>query len=146
MRTLSATLLTAQESVLNTGGSFEFIWKVILSLSGQTTRGYDKTRILSMPFLIQEDSITATVLLRNVDNSLTSIDFEMYAAIMHLGYHTGVSRSAWVAATDYVVGDIVIPTTVNGFQYRCYIAGNSGSEPTWPSDEGFRLRVKCEGS
>ncbi len=137
MRTLSATLLTAQESVLNTGGSFEFIWKLVLSRTSETTVGYDKTRILSMPFLIQEDTQTATVLLRNVDKAVNNENFEMYTAKMHLGYHTGVSRSIWVASTAYSVGNVVTPITVNRFQYRCTTAGTShSSEPTFTTDLG----------
>lgn len=41
-------------------------------------------------------------------------------------------RSIWVASVARVVGDMVRPTTPNGYIYRCTVAGTSaGSEPTW---------------
>jgi len=44
---------------------------------------------------------------------------------------------SWAASTSYSVGDIVIPTTANGFYYECTVAGTSGSsEPTWPTSVG----------
>jgi uncharacterized phage protein gp47/JayE len=41
---------------------------------------------------------------------------------------------AWVASTVYTVGDVVLPTTANGYLYICTVAGTSGTtEPTWPT-------------
>lgn len=44
---------------------------------------------------------------------------------------------AWAASTAYVVGDVRIPTTENGFRYRVKSIGGGGlsgaSEPTWPT-------------
>ncbi|KKL58163.1 hypothetical protein LCGC14_2228120, partial [marine sediment metagenome] len=54
MRSLSSTLTDEQERAFN-GGATNGIWKLILSRNGQTTRGYDKIRILSMPFVYTED-------------------------------------------------------------------------------------------
>ena len=137
MRSLSASLLEAQKDAGVTGASQEAIWKVVLSLSGQTTRGYDRARVLQIRWTGEEDSQIAEVLLQNSDGALTSIDFEYYQAILYRGYNTGVSRSAWVASTAYSIGDIVIPTTANGYQYRCTTAGTShSSEPTFPTDLG----------
>jgi hypothetical protein len=43
-------------------------------------------------------------------------------------------RSIWVASIARVVGDMVRPTTPNGYIYRCTVAGTSDvSEPTWAS-------------
>jgi hypothetical protein len=40
---------------------------------------------------------------------------------------------AWVTATAYTAGHIIIPTTANNFRYRCTVAGTSGAgEPVWP--------------
>jgi len=40
----------------------------------------------------------------------------------------------WAATTAYTVGNMVQPTTPNGYVYRCTTAGTSaGSEPTWPT-------------
>jgi hypothetical protein len=43
----------------------------------------------------------------------------------------------WQAATAYVLGDRVIPTTAAGYHYLCTTAGTSGAtEPTWDTTEG----------
>lgn len=43
-------------------------------------------------------------------------------------------RSIWVASVARAVGDMIRPTTPNGYIYRCTVAGTSaGSEPTWSS-------------
>lgn len=54
----------------------------------------------------------------------------------------GVSAAVpkWVAATAKVVGNEVIPNTVNNYTYRCTIAGTTGaSEPTWPTTIGLTV-------
>jgi hypothetical protein len=40
----------------------------------------------------------------------------------------------WVANTAYIKGDLVFPTTTNGYYYECIKAGTShaATEPTWP--------------
>lgn len=40
----------------------------------------------------------------------------------------------WAVATAYSLGDLVEPTTPNGFVYKCTTAGTShaATEPTWP--------------
>ena len=41
----------------------------------------------------------------------------------------------WAASTVYSVGDIVGPTTPNGYYYLCVNGGTSGStEPDWPAE------------
>jgi len=48
-----------------------------------------------------------------------------------------VGISNWVASTSYNVGNIVIPTTANGYTYECTTAGTSdSSECTWPTTVG----------
>lgn len=44
----------------------------------------------------------------------------------------------WTATTAYIVGHIVYPTTLNGFMYRCSVAGTtSGTEPaSWDTTLG----------
>lgn len=46
--------------------------------------------------------------------------------------------TAWAASTARAVGDVVRPTTGNGFLYRCSAAGTSdpSTEPTWPTGIG----------
>ena len=40
--------------------------------------------------------------------------------------------TTWAASTAYSVGDIIRPTSGNGYVYRCVVAGTSGgSEPTF---------------
>ena len=54
--------------------------------------------------------------------------------------HTLLGDTAWTASHAYALGDIVIPTTNNGFWYECTTAGTSGAaEPTWPTTEGLTV-------
>jgi len=137
MQDLSATLLAAQKGFGVTGAAYDALWKIVLSRSGQTTRGYDINRVMQIRYTEEEDNIVAEVLLDNSDGALvisgTPIDFEQYQCIYSCGYRTGVTRSAWVANTVYAVDDVVRPTTANGYQYRCTVAGTSHAttEPTW---------------
>jgi len=60
----------------------------------------------------------------------------------------GLVRSEWVSSTGYVelsavdanVGDIVKPTTQNGWLYKCTVSGTSDvSEPAWPTTLGATI-------
>ena len=53
-------------------------------------------------------------------------------------WHTLAGVTAWAVATAYALGDIVIPTTSNGYWYECTTAGTShaATEPTWPTTGG----------
>ena len=133
MRTLSTTLTAAQKSF-----TFVPIWKIVLSRSGQTTKGYDKTRVIS---ITQTDGEGAEIVLNNQGNLVTSIDFEHYQVVVSYGCFTSVSRTAWATGTAYALDDIRVPTTANGYQYRCSVAGTSHAttEPTWPTDLGVTV-------
>jgi len=53
-----------------------------------------------------------------------------------LGF-TSYDAATWQASTAYSVGDYVLPSTVNGYVYRCTVAGTSNSsEPTFPAYQG----------
>ena len=48
-----------------------------------------------------------------------------------------VDIPTWAASTAYSLGDIIIPTTANGYTYECTTAGTSdSSEPTWGTTVG----------
>lgn len=50
---------------------------------------------------------------------------------------TRVGGRDWAASTIYAVGDLVVPTTPNGFYYVCSVGGASDTgEPTWPTSAG----------
>lgn len=58
----------------------------------------------------------------------------------------------WATGTAYRVGDLVRPTSGNGFVYRCIAAGTShaSTEPTWPTTVGNNVTDngvtwQCEG-
>lgn len=52
-------------------------------------------------------------------------------------FYQACDPDPWQASTSYSVGDVVRPTTRNGFTYKCITAGTSGSsEPTWPTTAG----------
>ncbi len=134
MRSLSSTLLSAQRKASKLP-----LGKVVFVKS--TSRyAYTILSGILQDALITEEGITqkADVILRNNDGSLTSLDFTGYTLTIHRGYRTGVSRTAWVANTAYSIDDIRIPTTANGYQYRCSVAGTSHAttEPTWPTTLG----------
>ncbi len=53
------------------------------------------------------------------------------------GLFRSKTASAWSASTAYSVGDIVFPTSANGFVYEATSGGTSGaSEPAWPTTLG----------
>ena len=133
MQTLSATLTAAQAN-----RNYERLCKIVLSKSN-TRYGYDLSdRLLNSSLLIQPDSHSAQVALRNTDASLSALTLSGYQGVISHGYKTGVARSIWVKATAYSLDDIVTPTTVTGYQYRCSVAGTSHAttEPTWPTALG----------
>ena len=126
----------AQKSIGVDGGvTADPIWKLVLSRSGQTTRGYDRERIRQIRETEEDDSQILEVLLDNSDQALIALNFERFQGIFSSGYNTGVARTAWAANTVYAVNDIRVPTTANanGYQYRCSVAGTSHAttEPTW---------------
>lgn len=53
--------------------------------------------------------------------------------------------TTWAAGTAYVVGDVIRPTTGNGYLYKCIIAGTSHAttEPTWTTTAG---QVNTDGT
>lgn len=45
--------------------------------------------------------------------------------------------AAWTASTAESVGNLVVPTTANGYCYVCSTAGTTGTtQPTWPTTSG----------
>lgn len=51
--------------------------------------------------------------------------------------HHTLTETAWITETAYVLFDFVAPTTENGFQYECTVAGTADvGEPTWPTTVG----------
>ena len=57
-----------------------------------------------------------------------------------LGEDFEASQSVRQNSTTYVVGQMVIPTTSNGYVYRCTVAGTSGiAAPTWPTSNGHTV-------
>ena len=139
--TLSATLLASQKS-----SSYDALQKIALTY-GATTNTYLKDRIISISHSESADSHVATVLLDNADGEFTGLDLKAYKGIISYGIHTDVTRPAWQANHVYAIGDVahafangdvVIPTTPNGYQYICTVAGTSHAttEPIWPTEIG----------
>jgi hypothetical protein len=69
-----------------------------------------------------------------------SITLTADSPIFKSGHVNGLFRlrmtfTDWAATTAYTVGDVVKPTTENGYYYVCSTAGTSaGSEPTWDEE------------
>jgi len=137
MRVLSATLLSAQRT-----GGFPLI-KAIFTKTGETTKGYSFTttdRLIGLKQSDQDWLQTADVTIDNSLGNLTGLDLTGFQCIISKGYNTTVVRAAWAASTVYALLDVVIPTTINGFQYICTVAGTShSSEPTFPTDLGVTV-------
>lgn len=52
-------------------------------------------------------------------------------------FYVFAAPADWAATTAYAVGDVVKPTTRDGNEYVCTVAGTSGgAEPTWVTTEG----------
>lgn len=65
----------------------------------------------------------------------------VYNCYVDLSQCAGVTVSpygaTWVATTAYTVGQFTVPTTANGYYYKCTTAGTSASsQPTWPTTLG----------
>ena len=135
IRSLSATFLAAQKGAGVTGAAYEALIKIVLSLTDETNVAYDKTRIIKAHGIEEDDNGLVEVVLKNSDLAITAAanNFQQWQCVVSKGYYTGVARTAWAAATVYAVDDIRVPTTANGYQYRCSIAGTSHAttEPTW---------------
>jgi hypothetical protein len=72
--------------------------------------------------------------LQNTDGILTAYNFEQYQGIVSYGYITNHGTTTWAIGLTPSVGNYVKPTTANGYQYRCTVAGTTGAvEPTWPT-------------
>jgi hypothetical protein len=59
------------------------------------------------------------------------------------GLYKTLKGTAWVADTEYALGDIVVPTAglENGWKYECTTSGgdhksHATTEPSWPTQEG----------
>lgn len=51
--------------------------------------------------------------------------------------HKVWTAPAWSGSASYSLGDLVAPTTPNGYIYKVTVAGTSaGTEPTWPTSFG----------
>lgn len=87
MRTLSATLTSNQAGLFVTGLPYKKIYKIVLTRSGQATKTYTKTRIKKIIQTEKENHGVSIVLLDNSDDTLTSLDFEMYKCVISLGYN-----------------------------------------------------------
>lgn len=136
MRDLTSTLLTGQR------GQGEAICKIVLT-SGSTTKAYSRDTTDVIKKVNRKEtpySQTAQVLIENYNNNLSALNLKGYQGVISRGFHTGIARAAWAANTAYVAyvkgvsqASVVRPTTANGYQYRCVVAGTSlnGAEPAW---------------
>lgn len=53
------------------------------------------------------------------------------------GVPAGTIGAVWQPTTAYTVGNLVVPTTANGYSYRATTSGTSaGAPPTWPTTSG----------
>ena len=118
----------------------------MLSRAGETTRGYDSSRILAITHPQVPTAHKTEIVLNNSDKDIysdggaTSINFEHYQAVLSYGMRTGTARTAWAASATHTLDNVRVPTTANGYQYRCAVAGTAGSaEPSWPTNLGVRV-------
>lgn len=65
---------------------------------------------------------------------------EMLSCLRDINDSGDTDYDAWTGTTAQVVGDIVIPTTANGYRYACVTAGTTGgTEPSWTTVPGERV-------
>lgn len=75
-----------------------------------------------------------------LDYIINKADKELVCAGQPATYYEAADPTAWTASTAYSLGDAVRPTTRNGFNYECTVAGTSDSvEPTWPTTAGLTV-------
>lgn len=137
MRTLSDELTVAQKLVVDP------LIKLVLR-SGDNYKAYTREDMVFSRHIEQPDTFNALAALRNQDNAFYDLALKGYTAQLSYGYTSGKTPSAWEANTAYTtadgadIGDLVIPTTANGWVYRCQTAGTSHAttEPTWTTNLG----------
>ena len=123
MRTISSTLLTAQQNTKATPHIHIIINAVDYS-----------SRLLRLEHTEEPYRDTAIIILRNNDRLFDGLDLRGYKFRIGYGHTTAATPATWAATTAYVVGDSVQPVTPNGNRYYCTVAGTSGaSQPTWPT-------------
>lgn len=87
MRTLSATLETAQQSM-----NYDPLWRVVLTRTGETTQTYTRTRVLSISHTEEPFTQKADIILNNNDGALTALNFEHYQAVISYGMNTSAGE------------------------------------------------------
>lgn len=101
MRTLSATLQTAQEEL------GLVLTKVVFTKTGQTTRTYDNTstsnELLSVLNKEYVDFHTAEVIVDNYNDALSSLDLRGYKAVISNGYQTSAGSEYSPKPPLYVI-------------------------------------------
>jgi hypothetical protein len=84
MRTLSTSLDAAQKEL-----EYEEIYKIVLTKSGETTRTYDKDRIIRIENHTEEAyDQKVKVVVDNSDGALTDLDLKGYQAVISYGFIT----------------------------------------------------------
>ncbi len=111
-------------------------WPSGSKISARVTAGMlnafsQSPRLQHFPAIVRDENLVGSLA---PGNSTTPV--VIYTHSVDLG-----TPPSWAASTTYAHGDIVIPTTPNGHQYRmCSSSGfpdsgtSSGTEPTWGSD------------
>ncbi len=80
---------------------------------------------------------------RKQSANIDLINDTIKAALMNSSFvfdrdkHKVFTAPSWVGSTSYATGDLIIPTTANGYVYKVTTGGTSAStEPTWPTSFG----------
>lgn len=103
---------------------------------GYTPNG-GQTGVLSpLPQLVQ--FVNSMILI--LGNGLAPMLYSSSSPTSAIGNTYVITYPSWVASTDYILDDYVIPSTPNGYYYQCIQAGESGgSAPTWPIVPGEQV-------
>lgn len=85
-----------------------------------------------MTFMVSDYLLDAGI------EAMAEADQACVCAGQPLTFYEAVDPAAWAASTAYALGDVVRPTTRNGFVYEVTAAGtSSGTEPvSWPTTPG----------
>lgn len=82
----------------------------------------------------------------------THLQVYQFPSLLKAAFGNSRTTATWAATTAKTINSLVVPTSANGYYYKCTIAGTTaGSAPTWPTTIGNTVvdgtvTWRCEGT